>query len=311
MLVKLVVGLHIGAVSVISEAMHSGVDLLAAIIALVAVRSAGKPADADHPFGHAKLENISGAVEALLIFAAAGWIIREAVQKLLQPQPIDHLAWGVGVMLLSMLANIFVSRRLFAIGKETGSIALQADAWHLRTDVYTSAGVMGGLALIVIIRMLHGGNQLWIDPVTAIAVALLIVRAAYQLTIQATRDLLDTSLPPEEEAWIHDYITRLRPTVRGYHQLRTRKAGNVCFVEFHLIVERGMSIEDAHDISEVMECDIEEHFPASSVTIHVEPCDGSCQPVCVAGCLLTAEERGKVKGNESPNPQPLPSREGE
>lgn len=294
-LVKLLVGFHIGAVSVISEAMHSAVDLLAAIIVLVAVRSAEKPADDEHPFGHAKLENISGAIEALLIFAAAGWIIYEAVLKLLHPEHLDHLGWGVGVMLFSALVNLLVSNRLRTVGQQVGSIALQADAVHLRTDVYTSAGVMVGLTLMLLLRALGGGDQRWIDPVAAIVVALLIVRTAYDLYLQTSRDLLDASLPKEEAAWIQDYLTRLYPTVHGFHKLRTRKSGDVRFVEFHLIVERNMSIEETHRISEVMECDIEARFPGSSVTIHVEPCDGICKPVCAAGCLLSAEEREAVR----------------
>ena len=133
----------IGSVSVISEAIHSGVDLLAAVIALFAVRKSAKPADEDHPFGHDKVENISGTVEALLIFLAAGWIIFEAVKKLIDPEPLDEAGWGVAVMLLSVAANIIVSKKLFSVGEETDSVALKADAWHLATDVYTSLGVMG------------------------------------------------------------------------------------------------------------------------------------------------------------------------
>ena len=148
MLLKLAVGLAIGSVSVISEAIHSGMDLLAAIIALFAVKISGKPADQHHPFGHGKVENISGTVEALLIFLAAIWIIYEAIKKLLNPQPLEDVGWGVAVMFVSAMVNIFVSRTLFKVGKETDSVALQADAWHLHTDVYTSAGVMAGLGII-------------------------------------------------------------------------------------------------------------------------------------------------------------------
>ena len=138
-LLKLTVGIIIGSVSVISEAIHSSVDLLAAMIALFAVRTSGKPADAEHPFGHGKVENMSGTVEALLIFLAAGWIIFEAVKKLKNPEPLEEVGWGVAVMIVASAANILVSRALFKVGKETDSVALQADAWHLRTDVYTSA----------------------------------------------------------------------------------------------------------------------------------------------------------------------------
>src|SRR5512136_1708331 len=124
---KLIIGLLIGSVSVISEAIHSGVDLLAAVIALFAVKTSHRVADEDHPFGHGKVENISGTIEALLIFLAAGWIIYEAAHKLIRPEPLEAVGWGVGVMLVSSIANIVVSQMLFKVGRETDSMALQAD----------------------------------------------------------------------------------------------------------------------------------------------------------------------------------------
>lgn len=307
-LLKLFVGMLIGSVSVISEAIHSGVDLLAAIIALIAVRTAGKPADKEHSFGHGKVENISGTIEALLIFLAAGWIIWEAVKKLLHPEPLGHVGWGVAIMLTSALANLIVSHMLFKVGKETDSIALQADAWHLRTDVYTSAGVMLGLALLTIGRKLFPGADLqWIDPVSAIAVAVLIVKAAWHLTMQSARDLLDASLPVDEEEWIRDYISRLNPTIRGFHRLRTRKAGAERFVQLHLIVEAEMSVEDSHRITEVMTCDIEDRFPHTSVTVHIEPCDGICTDICREGCLLPETERTAIRNDRRATAQREPT----
>lgn len=289
---KLIIGLAIGSVSIISEAIHSGVDLLAAFIALIAVRASGKPADDNHPFGHGKVENVSGTVEALLIFIAAVWIIYEAVHKLLSPTPLGHLGWGIGVMLVSALANTLVSRHLFKVARATDSVALSADAWHLRTDVYTSVGVLAGLAAMWLGGLFFPNTDLtWLDPISAIAVAMLILKAAFDLTRQSARDLLDASLPADEERWIRDYISRMRPTVRGFHNLRTRKAGAMRFVEFHLIVESDMSVEDSHRIAEVITCDIEDHFPGSSVLVHVEPCDGLCQSSCLNGCLLSKIER--------------------
>ena len=294
-LLKLGIGLAIGAVSVISEAIHSGVDLLASIIALVAVKTADKPADHEHPFGHGKVENISGTIEALLIFLAAAGIIYEAVYKLLHPPAVmGEVRWGVIVMLVSAMANTIVSHLLFKVGKRVDSVALQADAWHLRTDVYTSLGVMTGLAIIWVGERFFSVKLHWVDPVAALVVAALIIRAAWSLTLQSSRDLLDASLPADEELWIRDYIGRLRPTVRGFHHLRTRKAGHARFIEFHLIVEGDMSVDDSHRISDVMSCDIEERFPDASVTVHIEPCDGICKPDCVAGCYLSEHERAAM-----------------
>ncbi|HAR97634.1 MAG TPA: cation transporter [Syntrophus sp. (in: bacteria)] len=294
-LFKLIVGLSIGAVSILSEAIHSAVDLVAAVIALFSVRTSSVPADTRHPFGHGKVENISGVVEALLIFLAAGWIIYEAVERILHPRPLGYIAWGIAVMLISAAANYFVSAWLFRIGRAADSIALKADAWHLRTDVYTSAGVMAGLAAIWLGQRFAPDLDLhWLDPAVAIAVALLIIRAAWHLTLQSARDLLDVQLPPEEEAWIRQLIIDHRPIIHGFHRLRTRKAGNFRFVEFHMKVDPDMSVQESHRITEELARAIEGHFPSASVTIHTEPCDGDCVGNCLTGCLLTEEKRRNI-----------------
>lgn len=294
---KIAIGISIRSVSVISEAIHSGMDLLAAMIALFAVRTSGKPADEEHPFGHGKIENISGTVEALLIFGAAVWIIYEAVHKLMHPERMSEPGWGVAVMFISAAANMFVSTMLFKVGRETDSVALQADGWHLRTDVWTSAGVMTGLGLIWIAEgLLPDQNWQWIDPVAAIGVALLIMRAAYKLTVESGRDLLDVSLPANEEQWIRDYVTSLSGRVRGFHRLRTRKSGAHRFVQFHLLVSADMSVTESHTLHDDIVGVIKDQFPASTITIHIEPCDATCKQECIEGCLLSEEERKKMRG---------------
>lgn len=276
---KLLVGWSIGSVSVVSEAIHSGVDLVAALIAFYAVRSSGKPADKEHPFGHGKIENISGAVEAVLIFLAAGWIIYEAIHKLIRPQPMDDVGWGVIVMFGSAAINAFVSHMLFKVARKTDSVALEADAWHLRTDVWTSAGVMAGLGLIWGGEAIFPGRHFhWVDPVVAIGVALLIIRAAWELTLQAGRDLLDANIPADERAWLETYLQDLKtdagkPNIHGFHKLRTRKSGHVRFVEFHLFVSPDMTVEEGHRITKVAKADIRKHLPNADVLIHIEPYD--------------------------------------
>ena len=300
-IMKLMVGFLIGAVSIMSEAIHSAVDLVAAIIAMFSVKTSSIPADKKHPFGHGKIENISGTIEAVLIFLAAGWIVFEAVKKFSNPEPIEHIGWGVVVMFVSAVVNVLVSKRLFKVGRETDSIALEADAWHLRTDVYTSAGVMISLALIWVGGKTFPGMDLsWLDPAAAIGVALLIIKAAYDLTMQSAKDLLDVQLPVEEVAWIRDLILAHRPVIHGFHQLRTRKAGNFRFVEFHLKMDPQMTVETSHLITEELSAKIENHFPSSSVTIHIEPCDGDCVGNCLEGCLLADETRRNVTKNISP-----------
>ncbi len=271
-LFKLAVGLATGSISILSESIHSSIDLLASVIAWVAVREASRPPDSDHPFGHGKMENISGTIEALLIFLAAGWIAAEACEKLIRPQPIDRLGLGVAVMGVSMAVNALVSRALYRVGRETDSIALKADGLHLETDVYTSAGVMGGLAAIWLGESLMPGVSLrWIDPVAAIAVAMLIVRAAWQLVVASSRDLMDVCLPENELAWIQQYVDGWKPTIAGFHRLRTRKAGGSRFIQFHILVPPQMSVEESHRIHDLIVAGIKEHFTDSQVTIHIEP----------------------------------------
>lgn len=289
-IMKLSIGILIHSVSVISEAIHSSVDLVAAVIALVAVRKSAKPEDRHHAFGHGKIENISGAIEALLIFLAAGWIIFEAVQKLKNPQPIEQAGWGILIMSISAAANFFVSRMLFKVGDETDSIALKADAWHLRTDVWTSLGVMAGLLLYWIGRFLLPGMDLvWLDPIAAIAVALLIVKAAYDLTLESVRDLLDTSLGRADEQLIGKYVEEQYPKVLSYHKLRTRKSGSQRFYEFHLVVVPEMSVKESHELGDRIVARVKGHYPDAKVVIHVEPCDKKCTDECVDNCSITDE----------------------
>ena len=286
-ILKLIVGVIIGSVSVLSEAIHSGVDLLAAIIAFLAVRKSGRPADQDHSYGHGKYENLSGAIEALLIFIAAAWIIFEAIHKLIKPQPIEAVGWGVAVMLFSSAINIVVSHLLFAVGQKTDSIALKVDAWHLFTDVYTSAGVMVGLLVLWFGEwFMPQMDWHWIDPVAALGVALLIIKAAYQLTAQSICDLLDVSLPPEEEMWLKNKIKEMYPQVRGFHNFRSRRSGATRFVEFHLMLDPTMSVQDSHAVNDKIVREIKCRFKDSKIMVHIEPCDNSCESKCLTSCFV-------------------------
>ena len=291
-IMKIVVGVLIGSVAVMSEAIHSGVDLIAALIALFAVRKSSVAADERHPYGHGKFENISGTVEAVLIFVAAVWIIFSAVRKLMDPQEIEMPGWGVAVMLVSAIVNTLVSKRLFKVGRETDSVALQADGWHLRTDVYTSLGVMFGLLVIWVGALVWpSANLAWIDPVVAIVVALMIMKAAYDLTREAARDLLDVSLPHKDVEWIPGFVRERWPAVRSFHRLRTRKAGSTRFIDFHLAVDDDMSVGEAHELGDDIVVAIKERLPDSRVYIHVEPCAYQCPESCESGCSVPAEAR--------------------
>ncbi len=286
---KIVVGLLVGSVAVISEAIHSGVDLLASFIAVFAIRQSVKPPDEQHPFGHGKFENVSGTVEALLIFVAAGWIIYEAIGKIQaifanisagRPDAEMPVHWGVLVMFVSAAVNYAVSHWLFKVGKETDSVALQADGWHLRTDVYTSVGVMIGLGLIVLGDHLASSLGPWLhllDPAAAIAVALLIFHAAWVLTARSARDLMDATLPEDEQQQVRDVLKTFAPEMHGFHRMRTRKAGPVRFVEVHIFVDPQMTVQESHLLSHQIAQKIQEHLGDWHVSVHVEPCRGGCE----------------------------------
>jgi cation diffusion facilitator family transporter len=272
---KLIVGVSIGSVSIISEAIHSGMDLLASVIAFISVRKSAEPPDHEHEFGHGKFEDISGLIEALLIFIAAILIIFEAMSKLTGEGhaviPFEMLMAGIVVMGISATVNWFVSEKLMKVGKDTESIALESDAWHLRTDVYTSLGVFAGLILIQITGITA------LDSVIAIGVALVILKAAFDLTKRTLHNLIDRSIPERDKDRIKEIICEHSSEYAGFHDLRTRRAGPQIFINFHLVVAGDVSVQQSHDLTDHLESDIKLEYPRSVVTIHVEPCNEGCR----------------------------------
>jgi len=281
LVLKLVVGFMMGSVAVVAEGIHSGIDLLAAIIAAIAVRSSARPADKDHHYGHGKFESVSGVVEAALIFVAAVIIIYEAGNRLLGAGEVGHLGWGVAVMGISVVVNIVVSRYLHAVAKKTDSVALEADSLHLSTDVITSVGVMVGLALIYIT------DYHWLDPLVAIMVAAIIIKAAYDLTKVAAAELVDASLGDEEMACIKRIVGEHEGMYVDAHKVRARKAGGMRYVDLHIVVHRDMHVHDAHEVAHHISEDIEKciggELGKSEVLVHIEPCDGDCEE-CEKDC---------------------------
>ncbi len=291
-IMKLVVGSAIGSVSIISEAIHSAMDLLAAVIAYFSVRKSAEPPDADHQFGHGKFEDISGLVEAILIFFAAILIIREAVITLLGQDPghfsPELLFAGIAVMGISAFVNWLVSQRLMKVAKESESIALESDAWHLRTDVYTSLGVFFGLILIRVT-----GITL-LDPLIAIGVAIVIMKAAYDLTKRSFSDLIDHSIPKKDEKRMKEIICEHAGEYAGFHRFKTRRSGPDLFINFHLVMPGDISVSQSHDLAEHLESDLKLEYPRSIVTIHVEPCNEGCER-CGEFCTFFEKNPGRRK----------------
>jgi len=266
-IMKIAAGLVSGSVSIISEAIHSGLDLLASFIAFFAVRISDKPADKEHPFGHGKYENISGVIEALLIFAAAVWIVYEAVYKLIAGEHIiqqNGLIWGIAVMFISGLVNLFVSKYLYKIALETDSVALEADALHLKTDIYTSWGVSIGLTLI------YFTGYYWMDPIIAILVALFIVYEAYEMLVKAFNPLLDTAISDEEIRKIIQAIEDNILCTYNYSELKTRKSGALNHIQFVLSTVGETRLEDACNARNILRQKIIDSIPNSEVIVVLE-----------------------------------------
>jgi cation diffusion facilitator family transporter len=261
-IMKLAVGLISGSVSIISEAIHSTMDLLAAIIAFFTVRVSDTPPDAKHPYGHGKYENISGVIEAILIFIAAVWIVFEAIKKIIHPGEIESIGFGSLVMFISAIINTLVSRQLYKVARKTNSLALEADALHLKTDVITSLGVGLGLLLIWITGLTY------LDPVVAILVALLIFWESYKLLMRAFNPLLDVSWEEEE---LEQLYSRLNGMNINYSNLRTRKSGNYRFLEFTMTMPENLTLQEISERTRNIEQDIHPHFENLSVTIKTIP----------------------------------------
>jgi cation diffusion facilitator family transporter len=268
---KVVVGVASGSVSILSEAIHSSIDLVAALIALFSVMTSDQPPDAGHPYGHGKVENVSGVVEAILILAASALIVEQAARRLFHPEPIAGLGLAFAVMFFSALVNFLVSRRLAKIAKLTSSIALEADALHLKADVFTSLGVGAGLFCIWLPDALFGLKLYFLDPLVAIAVALFITFEAAQMLRRAFSPLVDASLPPDELAIIAEAVVQHRQGGPAFHDLRTRSAGKQKHIDFHLTLPSSMTVGESHEICDRIEREIEARLPNTVVLIHVEP----------------------------------------
>lgn len=262
---KLTVGILGGSIAATSEAVHSATDLVASCIAYASVRISDDPPDLEHPYGHGKVESLSCLAEALLIFAAAIYIIYQAATKLFSAATPTHLGPAILVMGTSVVVNFLMSRYLRKVALETDSLALLADAEHLHVDVITAAGVFTGLALTQLTQ------YAWLDPVAALCVSLLILRAAAQLTMPAVRTLLDARLPDQEEQQIRSLLDA-DSRVLGYHKLRTRKAGGQRHIDIHIQLADDVSFIDAHEISEQIEDGIRALFDQHvHAHIHTEP----------------------------------------
>jgi cation diffusion facilitator family transporter len=264
--IKLAAGAVTGSIAIITEAVHSLIDLVASVIAYFSVRKADEPADAEHPYGHEKVENLAAAIEGILILVGAGVIVYEATHQLVIGPEVDRLGVGIAVMAFSVFANLGVSSVLSRQAKAHESQALEGDAAHLRTDAMTSAGVLFGLALVQVT-----GNAVF-DPITALGVTVAIVWAGFRILRRSSAVLVDEVLPAAEMDRIEAAIATARtPEVAGYHKLRARRAGSRRHIDFHVQYRSGTSLERAHELAHQMRDLIEAEIPQAEVLIHAEP----------------------------------------
>lgn len=264
--IKLAAGAITGSIAILTEAIHSLIDLVASVVAFVSVRKADEPADADHPYGHEKVESLAATIEGMLILVGAGIIVYEATHRLVVGAQVETLWVGIVVMAFSVVANLVVSSVLSRQAKAHDSPALEGDAAHLRTDALTSAGVLAGLALVQITGVVA------FDSITALIVAAAIVVAGIRIIRRSSGVLVDEALPDAEMDRIEAAIAAARtPEVAGYHKLRARRAGSRRYIDFHVQYRSGTSLERAHELAHRMRAEIEADIRRAEVLIHAEP----------------------------------------
>jgi cation diffusion facilitator family transporter len=267
---KLVIGLWTGSLGILAEAMHSGLDLIAAVVTLWAVRASGRPADAEHSYGHGKIENLSALFETVLLLATCAWVIKEAVERLFFQAlvHVDANLWAFLVVILSIFVDFSRSRALMRVAKKHGSQALEADALHFSTDIWSSLVVLFGLVCVLV------GHELgipWLskaDAVAALGVAGVVVVVSLRLGKASIADLLD-SVPPELSRHVAS-VAKI-PEVREVEHVRVRRSGPGLFIDLTLVVEAGESLDRSHELADKVETAIKAEFARADVVVHVEP----------------------------------------
>jgi len=268
---KAVVGLWSGSLGILAEAAHSGLDFVAALVTYIAVRSASHPADHEHPYGHGKIENLSALAETGLLLLTCGWIIREAVERLTtKPVQVEASIWAFGVLVISIVVDVTRSRMLSRAAAKHRSQALEADALHFRTDVWSSAVVIVGLLGVKVAAAVPSlGWLLKADAVAALAVAVIVVVVSVRLGARTVRALLDTA-PAGMAEQVQASVTAVEG-VHDCHAIRVRQSGPCYFVDLHVLLDGGQTLESAHDLTERIEEAVQKVLPDADVTVHPEP----------------------------------------
>jgi len=275
-----------GSVGLLSDAVESIVNLVAALTAIICLWYAARPVDPSHTYGHEKIEYFSSGLEGVFILIAAVSIAWYAVLRLLQPQPLEGLAIGTALALAATVVNFVVARLLLRVGRQAQSIILEADGQHLMTDVLTSLGVVVGLIMVKIT-----GWEI-LDPLIALLVASNILWTGLKLMASSFNGLMDHALPEAEQVLVRTAVDKILPRDVTYHALRTRQAGARRFADFHLLVPGAWSVQKAHDLTGQVEDAIKIALPGIEVTVHIEPIE---EPAAWADSELLPLEQGQPK----------------
>lgn len=265
-LLKFVAGLVTGSIAILTEVMHSGIDLVASVVTFVSVRKAAEPADERHLYGHEKIENLAAAIEGVLILIGSAVIAIEAIRRLVSDRPIDAIGFGIAVVALSIVVNAVVSTYLYRCAKLTDSAALESDAAHLRADAFSSLAVIAGLVLVEVT------GESSFDAIVALVVAAGIVAAGIRILLRSSRVLIDEALPEDELALVGVTVGSYRQQgVAGFHKLRARRAGARRHIDMHVQFVAGTTLEEAHSLAHRLKADIETELRGADVLIHIEP----------------------------------------
>ncbi|MFP5416406.1 MAG: cation diffusion facilitator family transporter [Actinomycetes bacterium] len=263
-----------GSVGLLSDALESTVNLVAALVALWALAVSGKPADHNHDFGHGKAEYMSSLVEGALIFVAAASIIVTSIRRFIVPQPVEALGWGLALSVVATVLNLVVGLVLIRVGTTHRSITLEADGHHLLTDVWTTVGVIAGMALLLVT------GWVWIDPLIALLVGLNILWTGGKLVRRSAVGLLDASLPAEEVSVIRTAMEGVIGDDRvNIVELLTRDSGRQRFVQTTVVVPGHWTVARGHELADELEAAVDAAFPESQTVVHIEPGPSEHPPV--------------------------------
>jgi len=265
---KLILGIISGSIAVLSDAIDSGTDVVGGTAALISVRIAARPADEEHPYGHGKVESISASVAATVVTIGGGFVVFQAVRRLVAGSPEINVGLGLPPMLIAFAANAVIGFYMRREARRARSLALASEATHLQTNVVQAAAVIAGLAAVGVT-----GLRLF-DPLVALGLAAYMGWAAVQLARGALTEVMDVALPDEDLRAIHDVLVAHQGEIRGFHRLRSRKAGPIRHVDMHLLVDPHHTIAEVHAVCDRIEREISERLPGATVTIHMEPDDG-------------------------------------